>query len=252
MKLILTGATGFIGAAVLDHALTHPLITQVVALSRRPLPIHEHPKLHTIIHRDFTVYPPSLLHNELLRDAEAVIWALGTPLSEGKQHLDFLLAAAEAFATHLLVPGLRQQGGRGFRFVNVSGMFTEKDEERSLWFLREVRKWRGRAERELVAFEGELRRRGEVAGGGEGEGLGVGWRTVNARPGVVLRGESGWAEWLIPGFTIPVEELAGALVDLALCERGGGDGGGGAVGRFVENEELRRRGRRVVQEGKND
>ncbi|KAI7503829.1 hypothetical protein KC367_g1431 [Hortaea werneckii] len=246
MKLILTGATGFIGAAVLHHALSHPLITQVVALSRRPLPIH-HPKLHTIIHQDFTVYPPSLLHNELLRDAEAVIWALGTPLSEGKQHLDFLLAAAEAFATHLL-PGLRQRG-KDFRFVNVSGMFTEKDEERSLWFLREVRKWRGRAERELVAFEGELRRRGEVAGGGEGEGRGEGWQTVIARPGVVLRGRSGWAVWLIPGFTIPVEELAGALVDLALCERGGG-GGGGAVGRFVENEELRRRGRRVVQEGK--
>ncbi|KAI7361133.1 hypothetical protein KC336_g21875, partial [Hortaea werneckii] len=81
MKLILTGATGFIGAAVLDHALTHPLITQVVALSRRPLPIHHHhSKLHTIIHRDFTTYPPSLLHNEYLRDAEAVIWALGTPL----------------------------------------------------------------------------------------------------------------------------------------------------------------------------
>lgn len=132
--------------------------------------------------------------------------------------------------------------------MNVSGMFAEKDEERSLWFLREVRKWRGRAERELVEFEGELRRRGKVAGGGEGEGLGEGWRTVNARPGVVLRGESGWAEWFIPGFTIPVEELAGALVDLAVRERDGGDGG--AVGRFVENEELRRRGRRVVQEGK--
>lgn len=55
-----------------------------------------------------------------------MIWALGTLLSEGQQHLDFLLAAAEAFATHLL-PDLRQQG-KGFRFVNVSGMFAEKDE----------------------------------------------------------------------------------------------------------------------------
>ncbi|KAI6896652.1 hypothetical protein KC334_g10786, partial [Hortaea werneckii] len=126
MKLILTGATGFIGRVVLHLALSHPLITRLVVLTRRPLPNSpSHPKLLTLIHTDFTTYPTSLLTNEL-RDAEAVIWALGTPLSEGQQHLDFLLAAAEAFATHLL-PGLRQQG-KGFRFVNVSGMFAEKDE----------------------------------------------------------------------------------------------------------------------------
>ncbi|GAB1741067.1 hypothetical protein NU219Hw_g6316t1 [Hortaea werneckii] len=233
MKLILTGATGFIGRAVLHHALSHPLITRLVVLTRRPLQI-QHPKLLTVIHTDFTTYPTPLLTNEL-RDAEAVIWALGTPLSEGQQHLDFLLAAAEAFSTHLL-PGLRRRGKR-FRFVNVSGMFTEKDEGRSLWFLQEVRKLRGRAERGLVEFEGKVQR--------EGEG---GWQTMNARPGVVLRGEPGWAGWLMPGFYIPVEELAGALVDLAVCA---GGGGGDVEGTFVENEELRRRGRRVVEEGKN-
>ncbi|KAI7184688.1 hypothetical protein KC316_g4469 [Hortaea werneckii] len=234
MKLILTGATGFIGRAVLHHALSHPLITHVVVLTRRPLQT-QHPKLLTIIHTDFTTYPTPLLTNEL-RDAEAVIWALGTPLSEGQQHLDFLLAAAEAFATHLL-PGLRQQG-KGFRFVNVSGMFAEKEEGRSLWFLQEVRKLRGKGEKGLVEFEAKLQR--EEA---EGE---RGWRTMNARPGVVLRGEPGWAGWLMPGFYIPVEELAGALVDLAVCEGGGGC----AAGMFVENEELRRRGKRAIEEGK--
>lgn len=117
-------------------------------------------------------------------------------------------------------------------------MFAEKDEGSVVvvffffFFLQEVRKLRGKGERGLVEFAGTQQ---ELQGEGEG-----GWRTMNARPGVVLRGEPVWAVWLMPGFYIPVEELAGALVDLAVCE---GGGGGGAAGMFVENGELRRQGR---------
>lgn len=55
----------------------------------------------------------------------------------------------------------------------------------------------------------------------------------------------------MPGYVIPVEELAGASVDLAVCGRDDGEGGGGdAVGTFVENGDLRRRGRRILEEEK--
>jgi len=43
MKILLAGATGIVGRHVLEQALADPRIARVVALSRRPLPMH--PKL---------------------------------------------------------------------------------------------------------------------------------------------------------------------------------------------------------------
>jgi uncharacterized protein YbjT (DUF2867 family) len=76
MHLILTGATGLVGSAVLQVMLTHPAITTISVLSRRPVPQTEgHPKAKVIIHKDFLNYPPDLL--EQLRGAEGCVWALG-------------------------------------------------------------------------------------------------------------------------------------------------------------------------------
>jgi len=73
MKIILLGSTGFIGSEVLSQCLSHPSITSILALSRRPLPI-THEKLTTVILSDFTSYPPSVL--EQMKGAEACIWYL--------------------------------------------------------------------------------------------------------------------------------------------------------------------------------
>jgi nucleoside-diphosphate-sugar epimerase len=70
MKVILTGSTGFIGKAVLEQCLINPVITSVIALSRRELPAN--PKLTTVIIEDFKVYPESVL--EQLKGAGACIW----------------------------------------------------------------------------------------------------------------------------------------------------------------------------------
>jgi N-acetyl-gamma-glutamylphosphate reductase len=74
MKVILTGATGFIGLEVLTQLLLHPTISSVVVLSRRALPssIPQSPKLKTIIMDDFTKYPPPIMAE--LSGADACIW----------------------------------------------------------------------------------------------------------------------------------------------------------------------------------
>jgi uncharacterized protein YbjT (DUF2867 family) len=75
MKLIITGASGFIGGEVLSRALNSPSITSVIALLRRPLPDSPHlsnPKLKVVVLEDFNTYPPSVL--EQLDGAEACIW----------------------------------------------------------------------------------------------------------------------------------------------------------------------------------
>jgi uncharacterized protein YbjT (DUF2867 family) len=74
MKVILSGATGFIGSEALRQCLNSPSITSVVVLSRRGLPVSvaSNPKLKVIIMNDFTAYPDTVL--EELAGTEACIW----------------------------------------------------------------------------------------------------------------------------------------------------------------------------------
>jgi uncharacterized protein YbjT (DUF2867 family) len=81
MHLILTGATGLVGTAALHHLLAAPSVTKVTILSRRPVPLAaNNPKVTTIIHEDYTSYPPALLAD--LKGAQACIWALGVSIND--------------------------------------------------------------------------------------------------------------------------------------------------------------------------
>lgn len=82
MHLILTGATGLVGSAVLSHMLSLPpgQIDRISILTRRPVPMAEgHQHVNVIIHNDFSNYPQELL--EQLKGADGCVWAIGTPIS---------------------------------------------------------------------------------------------------------------------------------------------------------------------------
>ena len=55
MKIILTGATGMVGSEVLKQATADPGISHITAIVRSKISI-EHPKLTTIIHKNFLDY----------------------------------------------------------------------------------------------------------------------------------------------------------------------------------------------------
>ena len=140
MKLILSGATGFIGAEVLHQCLLDPSITSLVTLTRRPIPHSENnPKLKSIIVSDFTSYDDAVMRE--LAGAESCIWALGGkggPAAEFRRvEIDYTLTAASAFAKSLasMLPP-----GRKFRFVYLSGMISERDQEKTLWYAQDVRR----------------------------------------------------------------------------------------------------------------
>lgn len=88
MHLILTGATGLVGSAVLDAMLAMPEITRISILSRRPVPMIEDriqkkdpvasdkDRVRVILHKDFAKYDDELI-NGPLRGAAGVVWALG-------------------------------------------------------------------------------------------------------------------------------------------------------------------------------
>jgi nucleoside-diphosphate-sugar epimerase len=79
MKILITGATGTIGHAVLNQCLKHPQIVSIVALVRRELPSDfissDDPnkgKFSSLIVNDFENWSDENL--ELIKDANAVVW----------------------------------------------------------------------------------------------------------------------------------------------------------------------------------
>ena len=71
MKVIVAGATGFIGGAALKRLAELPQVTSIVVLSRRELPT-KMDKVQTIIIKDFKQYDDDVLQQ--LTGAEACVW----------------------------------------------------------------------------------------------------------------------------------------------------------------------------------
>lgn len=71
MKVIITGATGYIGGAALKRALAVPEVTEVIVLARRE-PEIQNSKLTTLIKKDFNTYTSDEIAK--LKGAEACIW----------------------------------------------------------------------------------------------------------------------------------------------------------------------------------
>uniref|UniRef100_A0A8H7K4Q5 NAD(P)-binding domain-containing protein n=1 Tax=Bionectria ochroleuca TaxID=29856 RepID=A0A8H7K4Q5_BIOOC len=97
VKVLLTGATGTIGGAVLEQCLAHPDISTVVAFARRELPdkVTSDPKLQVEITKDFSIWPEELLNTH--RDATAMIWTMGDYVGSEDVTLQYPLAFQNAF-----------------------------------------------------------------------------------------------------------------------------------------------------------
>lgn len=134
MKVILTGATGFIGGATLEALINNPVVTNITVLSRRSLPPQiQSSKLDVIIINDFASYSDDTISQ--LRGAQACIWCLGTPTGGKEVHHDFTLAGLKAIKQ-------ASEGGQAMKFVYVSGGLVEPDQDKTLWFLGKERKMR--------------------------------------------------------------------------------------------------------------
>ncbi|KAK4539405.1 hypothetical protein LTR36_010968 [Oleoguttula mirabilis] len=234
--IILTGATGTAGSAVLAYALASPSISRISILSRRPVKLADNePKAHIIIHTDFEKYPEAVL--DQLKGATGCIWAQGISSRGMKEDdyskitVDYPLAAARAFA------GL----GAQVNFVYMSGEGADTEGKASTMFGRV----KGRAEKTLLGLqEGESPDLKVYAVrpaiiNPQGKYLAERTPTLQDRASTLLGGIAGMV-W--KSFEIPADKLAKACVDLAI-----GDGepvpaglGVGAGGRLLSNTALRR------------
>ena len=73
-RLVIVGATGMVGGYALRYALDHPAVGQVTSIGRRKLGV-SHPKLNEVLHPDFA--DCSALA-EALSGQDAAIFCLGT------------------------------------------------------------------------------------------------------------------------------------------------------------------------------
>ncbi|OAA66699.1 NAD(P)-binding domain protein [Niveomyces insectorum RCEF 264] len=152
MKVIVTGATGLVGRSLVEECIANPRITHALVLTRRPIAqdAAAHSKITEILHDDFGAYPPELMAK--LEGAEGCLWALGGPAhhfpdlaTATKVQVDYTLAAAQAFLTHLAKPGAPP-----FRLVFCSGAMAEWDQSASLYLYKDTRRIKGQVEKALL------------------------------------------------------------------------------------------------------
>src|ERR1700716_3166945 len=84
MKIIVTGASGLVGAEVVRQAMMDNEMDEITALVRRPLDISHVPKqggekLRIVVHQNFLTYSTSA---ELFKEQDACLWCLGISQSQ--------------------------------------------------------------------------------------------------------------------------------------------------------------------------
>ncbi|KAI0407855.1 NAD(P)-binding protein [Xylaria palmicola] len=210
MKLIVTGATGFVGRELIRQSLAHPKITTVVAVARSPvtapekLPVGgDSLKLKPVVIQDYEVYPDEI--KKEFSGAGACIWTVAiTPTKSRMYDFNEVKRICQSSAT----AGLRSMHEAGtatpFRFLYTSGAGVERDQTKTPKYMPEYCLMRGETENQLFALAQEL-------GGIEVAAARPGYITA---PGDLMRSAMGPMVRLISGIpTISVVDLVAAMLD---------------------------------------
>jgi uncharacterized protein YbjT (DUF2867 family) len=140
MKVILFGATGMVGQAVLRECLLDPGVERVLAITRGPL-AQQHPKLEVLVHKDFTDY--SAVESKL-GGYDACFFCLGIS-SVGMNEADYTRIT---YDMPLAVAKVLARISPQLVFVYVSGTGTDSTEQgRTMWA-----RVKGKAENAIAAL----------------------------------------------------------------------------------------------------
>ncbi|KAF7308460.1 NAD(P)-bd-dom domain-containing protein [Mycena chlorophos] len=198
LKVILTGATGFVGGEVLAQCRRNPDISSIVVLTRRPLPgaVSDDPKVKQIVMKDFKVYSDDAKRD--LEGADACVWALGARMAVPEVEIDYPLALART------IVAIRPSAStKPFRYIYCSGVAAERDQTKPLWFSQTVRRTKGRAESSMLDFAAA-----------QGEGV---WETYIVKPGMITRPGGDGLKRLVSDAlvgSVRVDELAAMMVEV--------------------------------------
>ncbi|KFY22163.1 hypothetical protein V493_06809 [Pseudogymnoascus sp. VKM F-4281 (FW-2241)] len=225
MKVLIAGASGSIGGEFLTHLLRRSEVTKIIALTRKPLP--ELPsKVENILVSDFGDWEHLGDEKwEKIRDADAMVWAIGTYTLNEDVNMRYPLSFQEAFVAHLPV----SQNGKTskFRFILLSGAYVEPDQSRTLLFLPQQRRIKGITETKTIEF---------------GERHEKVWEALVIRPSGILIGKSlknSLASFVFGNMLLRGEELGAFVANLVV---------NGSEETVIKHSTIVERGRELLHE----
>ena len=192
MKIILTGATGFVGEGILLACLDSSEVEKVLSVSRRPCEI-SHPKLEEYIVEDFMTLP---VDDPKLQGYDACFFCAGKS-NIGMSKEDYYHLSYEITMHFAKAIGPKRE----FVFIYVSGAGTSET-SRQFWS-----QTKSKTERDLreLPFKAAY-----------------GFRPAGMKPYKGQKRLQGWGKyhWLftwIPGFSNTIEEVAKAMISCVKC-----------------------------------
>ncbi|KAF4445860.1 NAD(P)-binding protein [Fusarium austroafricanum] len=154
MKLIVIGASGYVGSEIIRQSLKLPQLTSVVAVSRNSVspPAGTTPtRFESVVVEDYGSYPEHV--RAAFHHADACIWTVGiTPMTY--ESLD--PTQARKICIDDTVTGLQamidSSPTKPFRFLYMSGADAETDQTKTPSFMPEYFLMRGEAENQVMSF----------------------------------------------------------------------------------------------------
>lgn len=189
-KIILTGATGYVGEGVLLECMAHAEIDEVLVLGRKSCGV-QHPKVKELLVKDFFALDPIA---DQLRGYDACFFCAGIS-SVGMNEVDYTRIT---YDTTIALAKAVLKASPGIQFNYVSGAATDGSEQgRILWA-----RVKGRTENELgrLGFK----------------------QSYNFRPGIMKpspgqRNPKTWQRILVPIFSLLMPRSTCRMQEMGLA-----------------------------------
>ncbi|OAG01495.1 uncharacterized protein CC84DRAFT_1167705 [Paraphaeosphaeria sporulosa] len=206
MKLIIVGATGFVGTEILRQSLLRKDISSVVAITRRALTSPpSSPKLQNVVVNDYDQYSDEA--KTAFKDANGCIWTIAITPSKSSNYFWEEVVRVCQTSTMVGLRTMHEAGmGKPFRFIYMSGIAGERDQTKTPSFKPKYSLMRGATESQVLAFSKEK-----------------GFEAMAAKPGLITDGgiaKRAFASVLYYTMSVPsikVEQCAAAMLEQVVC-----------------------------------
>ncbi|KAL7893276.1 hypothetical protein HDV63DRAFT_387442 [Trichoderma sp. SZMC 28014] len=230
MKLVIVGASGFVATELISQALRRPDVTNLVALSRKPVtaPNGENAaKLKSVLISDYGEYPDDV--KKELAGANACIWTVGiTPTNLRKYPFEEVVRICQTSTLSGMKAFHETNPVPEFRFLYMGDPF-EADSDKKPPFMIEYLQMRAETEDKVLAYARENKIDACVAKPG----------FMTGGPFNPLRTVIGLVFRLTPFATLPVQIVAAAMLDQAVT---------GFEKEHLKIEDLKRIGTKAIEE----